>query len=112
MQCSTRSAPSETYRAIIVRPWRDRSIADERLMYSCEESGPDTRRFPPGVSFFVVQRRRDTEARRALARRACTMLPQRLKPDGYDSYRRHKCVKFHDIVYRTFRHILYTLVFQ
>jgi hypothetical protein len=25
-------------------------------------------------------------------------------------YRRHECVKFHDIVYRTFRHILYTLI--
>ncbi|HEY2233270.1 MAG TPA: hypothetical protein VGK01_07305, partial [Candidatus Angelobacter sp.] len=30
--------------------------------------------------------------------------------DLKQSYRRHKCVKFHDIIYRTFRHILYTLV--
>jgi hypothetical protein len=39
--------------------------------------------------------------------------PQGLKPKQLIAeYRRHKCVKFHDIVYRTFRHILYTLVSQ
>jgi hypothetical protein len=35
----------------------------------------------PGVSLFLfVQGRRDTEARRAFAWRACTVLPQWLKP--------------------------------
>jgi hypothetical protein len=61
---SARKRASETYRAIIVRPWRDWSIADESLTYFSSEWRKQTRH--PAlrrVSPFFVQGRRDTKAR-------------------------------------------------
>jgi hypothetical protein len=56
---------SEMYRAIIIRPWRDWGIGDESLPVFLDgvKSRLDTRRSGRVSSFFVVQGRRETEAR-------------------------------------------------
>src|SRR5260221_293410 len=71
---SARKRASETYRATIIRPWRDWSIADESLLYFSSE-WEEQNRHPAlrRVSPFLCRGGAKRKPARAFARRDCTV---------------------------------------